>query len=310
MHRVHDLVQTKYKQVIDIIFELKENKSFERFDVEIEEQLQGYLCRALARQMDKRFDSELGWFKERLNKDRNYHSQFHFLCGFNSRLSGDYKNAVEEYLKVLSYSPNRRAARRELVAAYMGMEDYDTCIQYAKLNFEQDSSNKYYIQSYFNALIHQDKTEERDKDIKYVMDALNAVYSFGDNKDSIYFEVNAKYDLFINHNREAAFNTIRDGEKVEPDSPFLLMTEFDFYEYLKDKKGMRDVLDKMEHLLERRKDNNQTKVAYRRRIIIYEAYTGVGPDVLKIKIDELKGLSSNAKLTLLKKVEKIKWELI
>lgn len=68
---------------------------------------------------------------------------------------------------------------------------------------------------------------------------------------------------------------------------------------------MKTVLEQIGKLLEDHKGDNQTKLAYARRNIIYKAYEGEKTDVLKLEINGLRELSENAKQLLLKKIERV-----
>lgn len=296
----------KYDQVIEIIKNLKNNNSFDRFDIEISEQLQQYFCRALARQFkQEQFYEEIEWFKK--NKENNpskYDGHYHFLRGFMFRLKGEYDKAVNEYLKLVNYNQFNRAARKEIVSAYLGMEEYDICRQYAEYNFKHDPSNRYYVKDYLDSIFHSSKKySKNDIELKNVKEALDSLYLF-DDKDEFYFELNAKYAFYVEKNMNKSMEYLREGKDSSYDTPYLSLTEFDIMEKIGDVEGMKRVLDDLKQYLDKRNDT-RTELAYKRRCLICDAYSGADLGALNSEVIRLKGLSEQAKERLKNRLKQI-----
>ena len=306
----------KYAQVILIIDGLKEGNALERFDYEVEERLRRYYCRALARQLDDRFYNEIEWYKKNCARDRkSYDNNYFFLKGFMYRLKGDYNKAVGEYKKVLNKNPNNKAARREIVASYFGMEEYDACNQYAEMNYKEDPSNKYYLQDYFESLIHSVNNDIKDnhnrssensniKKISMLMEQLESLYALDESKDSFYYEIKAKYCAYIDNDYNNAMNCLEEGQKLVICSPYIVITKFDICEKNENVKGMKDALAELESIV-KGTDNVRTDLAYKRRWLILEAYNGTDVDLLKAEMPKMKGMTKQAKEKLEKKLIKI-----
>lgn len=303
----------KYARVIEIIDELKETRVLERFDFEIEERLQRYYCQALARQLDSRFYDEVKWYKKNIYRDNEkYGNSYHYLMGFMYRLEGDYDRAVIEYQKVLKQSPNNKTARREIVASYSGMEEYDVCRQYAEANYRQDPSNRFYLQDYFEILIHSDDITNRIKDdcqdgdfctLNRLMDQLENIYSLNENKDPFYYEIKAKYSAYVDNNYDEAMKYLNIGISLNSESPFLKITKYDILEKKNDIQGMGEALDEIKCLIEN-KENKRTELAYKRRLLFFDAYNGKDIHLLMIELGNMKGISDQSR----KKIErKLYW---
>ncbi|MCP5634864.1 hypothetical protein NL380_28395, partial [Klebsiella pneumoniae] len=53
-------------------------------------------------------------------------------------------------------------AKRELVQVYTQLEEYDKALSYAKKNYEENRSNQFHCQAYFNCLINSQHRVDSD----------------------------------------------------------------------------------------------------------------------------------------------------
>ena len=103
----------KYKQVINVVEKLKESGTFVKYDPPIQDRIQGYYCRALAREIDPKFYSEVEYFHPS-NKSSGDYKEYNFLRGFMFRHNSEFGKALDRYKNVLNVDPNYRSAMREI----------------------------------------------------------------------------------------------------------------------------------------------------------------------------------------------------
>lgn len=103
------------------------------------------LCLSLARLRSARFKDQIQFFKD--------DSDYHFLFGFYYRLLGKLDYAQRSLKEVLIMRPKFPKAQREFVQVLIGLENYSEAKEHAKFNFENDQSNPFHIQAYFDCLI-------------------------------------------------------------------------------------------------------------------------------------------------------------
>lgn len=296
----------KYDQIIDTVNKIEEKNILDRFDIEIERQIRRYYCRALARQMKEDFYREIEWFSNNPKAGSTYDNRdYLILKAFMERLRGDYDKAVGNLKIILNRNPDDRIARKEIVSALSGMEEYDSCLRYAESNFKQDSQNKFYIKDYLEALLHiVNRNEYETNELERVMLALSGLYLSDDEKDSIYYEMQSKYAMYVEKNNDKAMELISKGIESNSDTPFLILTKFDLCERLNDLEGMGESLAQIERFLENRQEA-RTELAYKRRQMIYDAYKKRDYEYIYDNIERMKGVSNQYKKSLVEKIRRI-----
>lgn len=293
----------KYAQVISMVTNLKDSGAFARYDLPIQDRIQGYYCRALVRQQSEVFYTEVEYFNRHLpysNPDQDY-VEYNFLRGFKYRNEGLYDRALKRYNKVLSKRPNHQGAMREIVIVYKGMEDYESAFIYAQLNYNRDPENPFQIQPYFEALLRRSKlTGQEIEDLSEMHDTLNRLNAR--KPISIYYELMAQYALYYERDKAQVQAFISEGNSKFRDSSFMARTAFNCYEVFHDIPNMEKSLE----ILRREARNNKSiEPAVAIRQVILDAYHGKSKPVVLSSIDRIKGITEDSKERLRKKVHTI-----
>lgn len=293
----------KYVQVVDITKNLKESGAFIRFDLPIRDRIQGYYCRALARQRIESFYDEVEYFNRpfvHTNQDKDY-IEYQFLRGFMCRNEGRYNKALERYKNVLTKNPKHQGAMREIVIVYKGMEDYESAFIYAQLNYEREPDNPFQIQPYFEALLRRASRNEREtENITRMRDTLRRL---NDRKPiSIYYELMAQYALYIEKDELQVRALLSEGNAKFKDSSFIARTAFNCYEYFHDIENMEKSL---QILRQEAKNNKSIEPAVAIRQVILDAYRGKSNLIIQSEIDKISGITEDSKNWLKKRVNSI-----
>ena len=291
----------KYVQVIEIVSALKENGAFNRYDQDVQLRIQGYYCRALARERDETFYGEVEFFRS-CGETKKHTVEYHFLRGFMYRNCGNFPKAKEQYLNVLRQSPNHRSAKRELVAVYTGLEDYESAYEYAKENYEKESENVYYIQSYFEVMIHMPNAimQEHMAQIEEMVETIGRINK---NKPTdFYYQINALYSAYIEKDEERTLGLLAEGAKRFSHSLYIAKTRFDCCDFFGNIGGMEQALKALERLWDKGRVAN---AGYEIRVVIMSAYHKKPEAFLHTKIDSITGITQDAKNRLKNKVSSI-----
>lgn len=291
----------KYVQVIEIVSALKGNGAFNRYDQDVQLRIQGYYCRALARERDETFYGEVEFFRS-CGETKKHTVEYHFLRGFMYRNCGNFPKAKEQYLNVLRQSPNHRSAKRELVAVYTGLEDYESAYEYAKENYEKDSENVYYIQSYFEVMIHMPNAimQEHMAQIEEMVETIGRINK---NKPTdFYYQINALYAAYIEKDEERTLGLLAEGAKRFSHSLYIAKTRFDCCDFFGNIGAMEQALKALERLWDKGRVGN---AGYEIRVVIMSAYHKKPEIFLRTKIDSITGITQDAKNRLKNKVSSI-----
>lgn len=294
----------KYPQVVGMIKNLKEVGAFSRYDLPIQDSIQNYYCRALARQRDEEFYTEVEYFKRPIassDYDLNY-INYNFLRGFMFRNIGAYDKALERYKKVIAKNEKHRRTMREIVVVYKGMEDYESAYSYAQYNYTHEPENPYQIQPYFEALIRRSRrTKEEEEHLRNMLQTINMLNMR--RPFDIYYELMAQYSMYIENDENQTRSFLLKGEELFMDSSFMARTAFDCYEHY----GDIDNMEKSLAVLERESHNIKSLVpAFRVRRIILDAYQNRPERLVIDAIEELQGITDEAKGRLIKRLKHIK----
>ena len=286
-----------YKQVVNLVEKLKETGAFAKYDPPIQDRIQGYYCRALARETDSRFYSEVEYFHPSNSSSGDY-KEYNFLRGFMFRHNSEFDKALDRYKKVLKVDPKYRSAMREIVAVYRGLEDFESAYEYAKSNYLHDSENSYQIQPFFEILVRK-KVKTNDEE-KYIEDMLSTIRRINDlSLSTSFYEIFAQYHTFVEKDKEAALSIIHNGSKLFPDSSYILRTWFDCSEYFKDISEMERAIQ----LLEPMSSNSKSiRVAFSIRQCVLFAYEKKPLDFIHNTISGISGLNDDAKQRIQKRV--------
>jgi len=178
------------------------------------------LCSALAKQKDRRFHNEVIHIKSPADR--------FFLYGFFYRQVGKFDKAIYNLNKSLVERKNFSKAKRELVAAYIGMQDYQTATELAKDNYTNYKDNAYHIQAYFSCLIKGTKSFDNRK----ILESL--IYSLETIKTDIAREMTkrckAQLYAFYDDNQEEALRYINEAIEMNNNIQYARIVKFDICE--------------------------------------------------------------------------------
>lgn len=172
-------------------------------------ELRYWLCLALCRLQNERFFEEV---KEMQGAD------FWFLRGFFNRVGEKYLDAEKCYRKALSFAPNLKRAKRELVTALLAQNRFEPALSLAKENYEQDPDNSYQIHGYFRCLVRK-RQINRDENSMLValLDAMKSNYS--DKHEEMFASMNIEYQAYVCHKSPSEmFSIIDEAERRFPNS--------------------------------------------------------------------------------------------
>ena len=206
--------EKKYNAVVKLADKILEYK--DSLDRNIIREIQYWCCLALARLRDKKI---LRYVQDIDGIEHN------FLLGFYYRLIGRNDEAIERFKKVLSEDPQHFRSKRELVQVYLNTELYTEAFELAKQNYESDTSNPYYIQSYFKCLIKNEQFPERDIILENLLEHLRN--SSHEKSNEMYMTSNAQYYAYIKDNIDRALQLIDDAIATFPNNiyPYLIKLE-------------------------------------------------------------------------------------
>lgn len=276
----------KYDRVIDIIKNINENNTFMYLDDQVQNVIQFYYCSSMARKRMPEFESAVSYFKS-----KSLYQEYNFLKGFNYRLRGNYKLAEVNYLNVLRDNPNHDKARRELVIIYTNLQQYDIALDLAKQNYNDSPENMYQIQGYFDCLIHsQPLNQQQLQDIENMINSSRVIANT--KMTEMYYQLEAKYAAFIEHDFKKAIEYIYKGLEAFPESFYINKDYFDICRQKHDIRGMENSI----HALKEIKLFNDAnyKIALDTREAILDAYKGKSQMSIQLKLKSLTYLSDNA----------------
>lgn len=290
----------KYAQVIEMVANLKNSGAFSRYDAPIQDRIQGYYCRALARQQSEVFYAEVEHFNRRIAgtmQDSDY-IEYNFLRGFMYRHEGRYDKALDCYNNVLGKKEKHQGAMREIVIVYKEMEDYDSAFFYAQQNYARYPENPFQIQPYFEALVRRPNlAEKEEQDLARMQETLRTLNSR--KPINIYYELMAQYAFYIEKDEAKTRAFLSEGRKKFPGSSFMARTAFNCYESFCDIPNMEQTLAVLRHEAE---TNKSIEPAVAIRQVILDAHKKKPKPVVLSSIDRITGITEDSKERLRRKV--------
>jgi hypothetical protein len=226
-------ISRRYNDVVKLADRVLQNAEY--MDDGIKKEIRYYLCLSLARLQRERFFAEVMGIQ---GPDHD------FLCGFYYRLSGNSVKAIERLMEALRKRPNFPRAKRELVQVYLYIGDYETALELAKSNYDNDKANPYHIQAYFRSLIRNERIAENGPIMEELLTNLRKIRS--DKAKEMFLEAQAQYEAFFRHDGRNALIVINSAIKEFPDSVHLKITKFDICEKFNVINEMKDALDEFE----------------------------------------------------------------
>lgn len=112
---------------------------------DIRQELRYWQCAAFCHNRDaKGFEEKIQDIKELALKK--------YLLGLYARCKGSFSEGEKNLKEAIQRAPGMGKAKRELVMCLMGQNKYSEALPIARENYEQQSENIYYIQTYFRCL--------------------------------------------------------------------------------------------------------------------------------------------------------------
>lgn len=231
---------------------LIEECSLVTFDKEIVNDIYYYYSQSLAREhKSDEFFKTIGYEGFKI-EDRL------FLIGFYYRINGNPKKAIENLTNAIKTRSSFPKARRELANAYLAAEDYEEAERLCEANYGEDSRNPYYIQPYFESIIHRYTSLEAEQNSENIdlMTKLLDKMKMSDITQSkqMYYCMLAEFHAYITKDFEEAMTAIEQGLlEAEDSSIYLYLAKFDIANKFNNIDMMRKTLLDIEKIVEHQK---------------------------------------------------------
>lgn len=220
----------KYKDVIKFADRALEGSSF--IDNKIIFEIRYLLCLALAKQRNPDFKKEV------MNIEGADHD---FLFGFYYRQIGKFDKALERINSSLEKRENFSKAKREKVQAYIGMQDYDSALELARVNYLNYKENPYHIQAYFTCVI---KSNDYLKKKDTLLELITNMENIGSNiSKELTLRFKAQYEAFINNDYDAAIGYINQAIDMNEKIHYAKLIKFDIAEKFDDIETMQEIVE-------------------------------------------------------------------
>lgn len=287
----------KNDRVIRITKSLKENGTFEMFDIVPKKQIQFYYCQSLAQKNSPEFNEEVEFFRE-----NDYYVDYNFLKGFNYRLSGQLEKAENSLRNVLSRNGKHSKAKRELVIVYRLLDDYETAHHLAESNYIDDPENIYQMQAYFDCLIRKaDLSPIQKEDINNIL--VNMKKNTTEKASEIYHQINALYQAYVIKDKPTAVSLLKEGLRKFNTSVYLAKDLFDIYEKIGDTEGMKEALEVLSKIIKDGRSRFESIFLCRQAML--DAYNGKSKVTIEVGLNRNNIVPENMKNRLLKKIDNI-----
>ena len=205
-----------------------------------------YLCLALARKKDQKLLEESSML---IDVDK------HFVRGFYYRKLGKYIDAINELSKCISMHSNHPRAKAELATCYVRIGDLDSAFNFAKDCYESDRYNIYFIQAYFECLLHKYSREALNRYREEMTSLIDHQYIRENKKDSsMMATMKARFALYIENDIQKSFEVLAEHLKHFSEDLFILNTKFMIYEKSRDVTNMKNTHEDLKNMI---KDKDQ-----------------------------------------------------
>ena len=209
----------RYKKCCALCKQIIDDKADLDFDVSLRRVLYTYFCQSLARQHKDEF------FEYVNNSVLSKVDQL-YLLGFYYRINGNPQKAIEKLTDALNKDGSRAQIKRELVNAYILIEDYDSALQYSCINYQDDPLNPYHAQSYFKCLINQPNPAAYKDKLSSILSVMENIPS--QKAQDMYVQMKALYMVVFDNELECAYGMLDHAiHEADSSAVYLLMTKFD-----------------------------------------------------------------------------------
>ena len=233
----------KNTEVIQFADKALQGSSF--MDQRIIFEIRYLLCSALAKLRKERFKDEVMKIEG---------ADHEFLFGFYYRQIGRFDKALERINNSLRLRENFSKAKREKVQIYIGMQDYDSALELAKLNYQNYKDNPYHIQAYFTCVIKSDIIENKKQILQELIKNMERIGSKISEELTLRFK--AQYAAFIDNDYDVALGYINQAIEMNENIHYARLVKFDIAEKFGDIKTMQDIADYFKKVELRQRYNN------------------------------------------------------
>lgn len=237
---VHLYNSQKYSNVVSISRVILENNTDESFDSELRREFYTYFCQSLAREHN---DDFFQYYKHSsLQKSDSL-----FLLGFYYRINNNPNKAINSLLEAIDLGNNSPRTKRELVNSYIILDDYESALKYSQENYESDTSNPFYIQSYFKCLINNSNPVPSSILEELLENIGRCNYSVANEMKA---ELQALYYYHVKKDASLAIGELKSAIKHSEKKVYLLMTLFDISFLASDIDNMREAITQLSNEVE------------------------------------------------------------
>ena len=280
-------------EVIRLADTILEQEEF--MDPHIIREIRYFLCSSLARMKDDRFKAEVQHIRG---------AEHNFLFGFYYRHVGRDEEAAERLTEALKERPRFSRAKRELVTVYNNMDEYEKAYELSRENYEENRTNEYHIQSYFQSLLSTKSSLPSISEKKEIMQQLLIDISEIESQKAknMYLIMYSKYYLFIEDNIEKAIEYVERANIDSPDNLYVLLCQFDVYEKANSLRKLEEILEAIKNNVGRPESKYYRD--YKKCQAIY--YAKIGNHTNARSIAQSSKLPENSKQILLTRIDKIR----
>ncbi len=290
LRSMNDLYRKKkYHEIINLADRVLAKKT--NYDDHTEQDIRYFLCQSLARLRDKRFLSEVQSIKG---------AEHNFLMGFYYRLQGRYADALERFELSKEEKRTRERSLREIVMTLSIVERYEEALTQAKMNYERYPSNPFIIQSFFECLIHQQKSDSNRAILEGLIKALDSIS--GDKAAEINASLKANLTATYDEDFVKANQIIDDAIAMFSGTEYPLLTKLDLAIQNLDRNLIEETMNRLNQVGGGR-DSRRPKFV--KAQVILEALKGESGRALALINRDLKEFHPNARERLIKRVHAI-----
>lgn len=113
-----------------------------------------------------------------------------------------------------------------MVQVYTQLEEYDKALSYAKKNYEENRSNQFHCQAYFNCLINSQHRVASDNIV--LKDIITTLISIDSEQSNEMAKIaDAMYSAKIENDAVKSITIINDCIAIYPESPYPLLAKCD-----------------------------------------------------------------------------------
>lgn len=247
----------KYDKATQMCKKLIDGERLQNYDIELINEIYYYYCQSLAREHNAEE------FHKVIKYDKFKEDDREFLYGFFHRINGNPQKAIDHLNRALVIRKNFPKARRELANAYINAENYEAASRLCVENYNEDERNPYYIQPYFETLIHEYMSANSDAggagDNQERVATMRKLLSTMERAElpkvkQMYICMKAEFVAYVEESFEESMEVIEEGLSVTDESEiFLYMVRFDIAYKCKKNDVMKETIEKIEEIVKNQK---------------------------------------------------------